>query len=403
MARNFILYLFCLLPLFAIGQKTYTIESAPNPKSSGNGYVSDPDNFLSAEDEATLNRLCAELEQSSTAQVAIVVLGSIGSENPKDFGTRLFNHWGIGQADVDNGLLILSVMDQRRTEFETGYGMEAVLPDILCYRIGMQELVPYFREGQYGQGLIAATAEIKRLLENPDALAEIRSQPSRRKSYSQRMGFLALWLAINLIFHLFLTGYLIYSRFSKQRIYDRHQMVYKMYRWWLIIPFPLPYLLFYLGMRYWLRKLRDMPRYSPKNGKLMHKLTEEEEDQYLELGQVVEEAIRSIDYDVWATENYDDILILPYQRRWSGYSACPKCSYRTYSKTDTVVLRHATTSSTGLRQNTYVCKNCNYSRKETVVIPKVSTSSGGSSSGGGGGGSSFGGGSSGGGGGGVSW
>jgi len=142
-------------------QSAYTVDNLPNPKDNGGGYLSDPDNILDPNDQAVLESLCRELEQNSTAQFAIVIVNSIGQENPKDFATRLFNSWGIGQADVDNGLLIFSVMDQRRTEFETGYGLEGVLPDAICCRIGMQELVPYFREGDYGAGLIAATQRFK--------------------------------------------------------------------------------------------------------------------------------------------------------------------------------------------------------------------------------------------------
>ena len=152
--------LFWLGSFSASAQTSYTIESVPNPKSGGNGYVSDPDDILSPEDEIRLNQLISEMEDSTTAQLAVVIVQSIGTVNPKYFTTELFNHWGIGQADVDNGLLIFTVMDQRRTEFETGYGLEGVLPDVICYRIGMQELVPEFKLGNYGQGLINAVKAI---------------------------------------------------------------------------------------------------------------------------------------------------------------------------------------------------------------------------------------------------
>ncbi|NRB62374.1 MAG: TPM domain-containing protein, partial [Saprospiraceae bacterium] len=75
-------------------------------------------------------------------------------------------------------MLVFTVMDQRRTEFETGYGLEGVLPDAICYRVGMQQLVPYFRSAEYGAGLIAAVNEFKRILEQPDAASEITAIPS---------------------------------------------------------------------------------------------------------------------------------------------------------------------------------------------------------------------------------
>ena len=158
---NILIAILCLCSFRLHAQTAYTIESVPNPKNGGSGYVSDPDDILSSADELRLNQLISEMEDSTTAQVAVVIVQSIGTVNPKFFTTELFNHWGIGQADVDNGLLIFTVMDQRRTEFETGYGLEGVLPDVICYRIGMQELVPEFKLGNYGQGLINAVESDK--------------------------------------------------------------------------------------------------------------------------------------------------------------------------------------------------------------------------------------------------
>ncbi|MCB0596426.1 MAG: TPM domain-containing protein, partial [Phaeodactylibacter sp.] len=218
MNRFLLLFLFLLPACLALAQTAYTVETIPDPKESGGGYVSNPDLVLSTADVARLNGLIAELEGNATAQVAIVVVNSIGEDNPKEFATRLFQHWGIGQADKDNGLLIFTVMDQRRTEFETGYGLEGVLPDAICYRIGMQELVPYFRQGQYGQGLYAATARIKATLEDPAALEEIRSElrgnePFRPVPYLPAA--LGWYIVATAIFLLFLLIWLLYTRFSK--------------------------------------------------------------------------------------------------------------------------------------------------------------------------------------------
>lgn len=388
----------------SVAQSAFTIENLPNPKDNGGGYVSDPDGILNPEDRNTLNTLCRELEQKSTAQVAVVLVNSIGQENPKDFATRLFNHWGIGQADVDNGLLIFSVMDQRRTEFETGYGLEGVLPDVICYRIGMQELVPYFREGNYGAGLIAATQRIKETLENPETLEEIRSDGGQPRQMVRGVPDFLLWYGvIDGLFVLFLLLWLIYTNYSKQELYDRYMMVRKVHSWIFILLFPLPYALFYPLISRHLKQLRNQPRYSRKTGAIMRKLSEAEDDRYLELGQVVEEQLESVDYDVWVAEEGEDVLILPYKKRWSKYKACPKCKFRAYAMSETRVLHKATYRQSGKKEVIHTCKNCNYRKRKVVVIPKKSRSSSGGGSFGGGGGRSFGGGSSGGGGAGVSW
>lgn len=64
----------------------------------------------------------------------------------------------------------------------------------------------------------------------------------------------------------------------------------------------------------------------------MYNLSEVEDDSYLEKGQVSEENIKSIDYDVWVSGEDGDILIQAYKRWFSKYNSCPKCKYKTYFK-----------------------------------------------------------------------
>ena len=143
----------------------------------------------------------------------------------------------------------------------------------------------------------------------------------------------------------------------------------------------------------------------------MHKLSEEEEDEWLDQGQITEEEIGAVDYDVWITEDRDELLVLRYDKRFSKYGKCPQCGYKTYYHARTETIKKATYSHSGLQEKIYECKNCNYRKKKKIVLPKLqksgsgaaSFSGGGSSWGGGSGSSSWGGGSSGGGGAGVSW
>ena len=395
-------------------QQSYTVQTVPDPKSLGGGYVSDPDGFLPPPDITALNNLIKVVEDSTSAQIAIVLLRSIGKEDPKEFATKLFEYWGIGYADTDNGLLILSVMDQRRTEFETGYGMEAVLTDAECYRIGMQELVPHFRAGQYSQGLLAVVKRIKTILENPAAAADIRSDRSSRgigmtgdRGLLPGIPFgLEIYLFLNILFHLILLFRVVWILNSKQDLYDKFMSIRKWKSGFFIFLFPLLYILAWFLLRRILQKLRAHPRYSTVNGKLMHLLTEEEEDRFLSQGQITEEEIGSVDYDVWVTQEEDDTLILRYKKAFSKYSSCPKCNFITYFLARTNTLKAATYTHAGKEEKIYECKNCGYRKRETVILPKKTRSTGsagGGFSGGGGGGSSWGGGSSGGGGAGVSW
>lgn len=404
-----LLFLF-LLPIFLFAQAPtyFTIETVPNPKDRGNGFVSDPEGIVDESSVAEMNAIAASIENSSTAEIAVVVLPSIGDQNPKEFSTELFNHWGIGKSGKDNGLLILTVMDQRRTEFETGYGMEGILPDVVCYRVGMQVLVPFFQQGKYGEGLVATLNRFQEIIQDPAALEELRSED---RSYGQGresrkdntlMVVLFSYLAISLLVGFLLLRYIILTRRGKDELYDKYKKIQRFHTIFLAIFFPILCLPIYLWSRVLLKKLRNHPRFSKVNGKPMRKLNENEEDDYLEKGQITEEDIKSVDYDVWVTDNADDILILRYEKRFTKYSPCPECGFKTYYRAHSEVVQAATYSSTGRRELTFSCKNCNYCQVKYETIPMKTRSSSGSGGGSGGGGS-WGGGSSGGGGAGVSW
>ena len=158
------------------GQTAYTVETIPNPKTGYGGLVSNPDHVLSESAVSSINQLLLALEDSTTAQVAVVVVNSIGDQVPGDFRTQLFRYWGIGQKENNNGLLILLVMDQRRMEFEVGYGLEGILTDAVCKRIQEVYMVPLAKEGRFDDCVLAGVNEVIKILQDPiyreDVLAE---------------------------------------------------------------------------------------------------------------------------------------------------------------------------------------------------------------------------------------
>lgn len=171
--KRFSLLLFLLLMAFvAMAQKAWTVQSVPNTRLENNAiHVSDPDDYLSDSAERVINTALGSVRDK--ADVFLVTLTSIGEAEPKHFATRLLNHWGIGDAETDNGVLLLFVEDQHALEFETGYGIEEVLTDARCERIFTKTIVPYFKAGDYEGGLCAGVADIVSTFggEVPDALA----------------------------------------------------------------------------------------------------------------------------------------------------------------------------------------------------------------------------------------
>ena len=110
-----------LLISISLSAQAYDVKSVTNPRLANGGFIYDPSKFLSEIELSQLNLSLADLEKATTAEFAIVILPSIGQSVPKEFAVELFNSWGIGKKNKDNGLLLLLVIDQRqpnRSQYE---------------------------------------------------------------------------------------------------------------------------------------------------------------------------------------------------------------------------------------------------------------------------------------------
>lgn len=417
--QNALVYPKFVAPEYDTGRATYVIDDVPSPRGPGIiGSVSDPKDYIDFVSEQRINELLFELEQKSSVEVAVVMLPSIGQEVPKDFAVKLFNTWNIGKADTDNGLLILTVMDQRRTEFEVGYGLEGILTDVVCYRIGVNEIVPSFKQGNFGSGIENAVLRVKEFLENPAAIDEVYgySVVHEEQEFEWRWYHILLLIygLLCVIFGFWYFGQAFDIQLSKDDYYDKYHRLDKLKFGCTQVLFPLPMLFFSRMAKKRLEKYRYAPRFSKINGKPLLLKDEWKENSFLEEAQILEEKLNSVRYDVWVTDDESDIMILEYEGpNGRKYSHCKECGYKTFGKQKSKLTKRPTYNEKGLRTDHYECKNCNYREKKEVIIDEVprpnssssssssgsswSSSSSSSSS------SSFGGGSSGGGGAGVSW
>ncbi len=84
-----------------------------------------------------------------------MIIPSLDGESIEDLSTRLLEKWGLGRKDVNNGVLLLVAMADRRARIEVGYGLEDRLTDALSRRILEDELFPAFRSRDYAGGIQA--------------------------------------------------------------------------------------------------------------------------------------------------------------------------------------------------------------------------------------------------------
>lgn len=141
----------------------YTVNSVPNVQlQDSSRYVSNPDNLITAEHELQINRLAGKLREQSGIELAVVAVKNIGDTDARQFANELFRHWGLGKKGKDNGLLILLVTQppQRSIVFETGYGLEASLPDALCYRMQQEHMIPLLKKNEYSLAMLKGVTAV---------------------------------------------------------------------------------------------------------------------------------------------------------------------------------------------------------------------------------------------------
>lgn len=124
------------------------------------GRVVDGADLLPPPLEQQLGAQLAAFEQASSIQLVVVTLPDLQGYAIEDFGYQLGRHWGIGQQDQDNGVLLIVAAAERRVRIEVGYGLEGTLTDAISANIIQGVILPRFRAGQFAAGIEAGSSAI---------------------------------------------------------------------------------------------------------------------------------------------------------------------------------------------------------------------------------------------------
>ncbi|MBS1557908.1 MAG: TPM domain-containing protein [Bacteroidetes bacterium] len=130
----------------------------------GGVWVHDEAGVLSAQTRAQLETFLKAERDSSSNQIAVLIIPSLEGEDISDFGIRVAEAWKIGTKENDNGVLLLVAIKDRRVRIEVGQGLEGVLTDALSSRINRNEIAPRFRQGDYEGGVVAGVISIKKAI-----------------------------------------------------------------------------------------------------------------------------------------------------------------------------------------------------------------------------------------------
>ena len=124
------------------------------------GRVNDQAGLFSDQFAAGLEARLQALEEETGAQVAVLTIPSLEGDSIEDFSIRVVETWKLGSAEVDNGVLILIVPDDRKMRIDVGYGLEGALTDAQSGRIINELMAPKFREGDFEGGVDAAVEAV---------------------------------------------------------------------------------------------------------------------------------------------------------------------------------------------------------------------------------------------------
>lgn len=173
------------------------------------GYVSDFAQVMDEGSRQSTEQLCQELESKTGAQLAIVTVSSLQGEPVEDYAVKLFQQWGIGKKEKANGLLVLIVVQERRSRIEVGYGLEPVITDGYAGEV-LRTLRPYFRANQYGPGLYAAANQLAvRVAESAGVTLSFKPVPRRGGHVPSSSPFHQLISAGLILLALFLAPYFL--------------------------------------------------------------------------------------------------------------------------------------------------------------------------------------------------
>jgi uncharacterized protein len=132
------------------------------------GRVVDDAHVLSDQTKGDLNQKLAALEAKTSRQLVVVTIGSLQGYDIADYGYQLGRAWGIGQAKLNNGVLLIVAPTEHRVRIEVGYGLEPIITDALSEVIIQQAVLPKFRTGDFNGGVEAgADALIQQLSLDP--------------------------------------------------------------------------------------------------------------------------------------------------------------------------------------------------------------------------------------------
>jgi uncharacterized protein len=198
-----------LLCAFAAARAEFTFPALT-------GRVVDAANILDAGQRAALEQKLAAQEAKTTDQFVVATVPSLEGTDIADYGNRLFRDWKLGQAEKDNGALLLVAPNEKQVRIEVGYGLEGVLTDAVASTIIRTAILPAFRNGDFAGGIDKGADAVIEILNLDPAEAELRARQAEEPAMTADDWISLLFFAAMVLFFAYVFYHQVrYGRSSR--------------------------------------------------------------------------------------------------------------------------------------------------------------------------------------------
>jgi uncharacterized protein len=181
------------------------------------GWVSDFAGIMSDTVKSQVDALFAEVKNSTGAEIAVVTVPSLDGMSVEEYAVKLFKKWGIGEKGKDNGVLFLIAPNEHKTRIEVGYGLEPVITDGRAGEIIRKTVIPFFKAGDYNQGILQGSREIAALITGKDFVPSVPIPTPEPQSRAEETPW-PVKVGVMLFFALFITlGFLALGAGLRQK------------------------------------------------------------------------------------------------------------------------------------------------------------------------------------------
>ncbi|MEL0083340.1 MAG: TPM domain-containing protein, partial [Gammaproteobacteria bacterium] len=145
---------------------------------------------LSAADQTRLAASLIQFQQQHGPQLQVLVIPQLDDETIESYSIKVVEKWQLGSEEKDDGVLLLVAKDDRKMRIEVGQGLEGDLTDVLAGRIIRAGIAPFFKQGQFGEGIVMGLRMIAESVGGTLDNVPVSRTRNTRQSSGSGLGFI---------------------------------------------------------------------------------------------------------------------------------------------------------------------------------------------------------------------